>query len=153
MTADAEQPRVVLSLDDLHVWAQRAESEMESGQYRHAVRRAAEEFSIRVASLSGLNEMSGRSLMERAFQRGDPVLPLRPRPGTRSPRSERNELDGLREFSTGLMAAVRNVFTHETEPQISRAEAMEWLGFISALHRILDRAEASGAAVSGDPDR
>ena len=65
-------------------------------------------------------------------------------PARTVPRSERNEHDGLRELSTGLTAAVRNVFTHETEPQISRTEAMEWLGFISALHRILDRAEPTG---------
>ena len=144
MSDDPEAEGTTLNFDEFHVWVQRAQSEMESGQYRHAVRRAPEDFSIRVAGLSGLDEMSGRSLMERAFRRDDPVLALQPRPGTHSPRSERNEHDGLRDLSTGLMAAVRNVFTHETEPQISRTEAMEWLGFISALHRILDRAEPTG---------
>ena len=86
--------------------------------------------------MSGLVELSGRRLLLTALRNDAPYLRLEPRPGTRSPRSE---FEGFREMSLGLMSAVRNVFTHETEPEITRTEALEWLGCISALHRILDR--------------
>lgn len=94
---------------------------------------------MRVADVSGLVELSGRRLLLTALRNDAPYLRLEPRPGTRSPRSERSEFEGFREMSLGLMSAVRNVFTHETEPEITRTEALEWLGCISALHRILDR--------------
>lgn len=130
---------IALEFDALHAQVQRCRSEMVSGHHRHAVRRASQEFSIRIAQLSGLTDLSGRRLLLSALRTDSPYLSLAPRPGTQSPRSERSEFDGFREMSLGLMSAVRNVFTHETEPEISRSEALEWLGCISALHRILDR--------------
>lgn len=139
MPADDTELESVLEFDALHPEVRRCRSEVASGHYRHAVRRAAEEFANRVADMSGLVELSGRRLLLTALRNKDPYLRLEPRPGTRSPRSEHSEYNGFRDMALGLMSAVRNVFTHETEPEITRTEAVEWLSFISALHRILDR--------------
>ena len=54
--------------------------------------------------------------------------------------TERNRHDGYRSLAAGLAAGVRNVYTHLDDVPVDQIEALEWLGFISAMHRRLDRA-------------
>lgn len=53
------------------------------------------------------------------------------------------------------MLAIRNVMTHTDEHGLTPTEALEWLAFISAMHRRLDSAQqvapqADTSASSGD---
>ena len=81
--------------------------------------------------------MHGASLMNHVFSAERPVLVFSE---TRLTPTEISFHNGYRSLSLGLTEAVRNVYTHQDELDVAEEEALEWLGFISAMHRRLDRA-------------
>ena len=113
---------------------------------RNAIREAAEQFLIRLQRLAEASERAdvqneqGRRLVNRLFaapEDREPVLVFNPL----STRVERDEHNGYRELALGMTQALRNVLTHDPERrEMEPAEALEWLGFISAMHRRLDQA-------------
>ena len=104
----------------------------EDGHLQEAVRKAAERFINRVAHEAEREEMYGVSLMNHVFSANQPVLVFSEKRLTPTERSIHN---GYRSLAVGLTEAVRNVYTHQDELDVSEVEAMEWLGFISAMHR------------------
>ena len=54
---------------------------------------------------------------------------------------DRDEHNGYRFLGVGLVQAVRNVMTHADDYDLAKTEALEWMAFISAMHRRLDGAQ------------
>lgn len=66
-------------------------------------------------------------------------------------RAERDEHVGYRLMALGMNQALRNVFTHDPQrDELEAPEALEWLGFISAMHRMLDRANQVPDSLKAD---
>jgi hypothetical protein len=75
--------------------------------------------------------------MNLAFSAEQPILVFSE---TRPSPTEKSFHNGYRSLAVGLAEAVRNVYTHQDELVVTKTEALEWLCFISAMHRRLDRA-------------
>lgn len=138
MTDDLLEPSAAIGIEDLHPEVQIARTLIESGHFQEAVRKAAERFINRVAFEAERQDMHGVSLMNHVFSADEPVLVFSEQRFTPTQRSLHN---GYRSLAVGLTEAVRNVYTHQDELSVSGVEAFEWLGFISAMHRRMDRAE------------
>ena len=126
-----------LTFEALHSEVQLAAELYEAGFLQEAVRKAAERFSNRVAEKAEREDLTGQDLMNQAFSADKPVLVFGEE---RSTTTARNWHDGYRSLAAGLSAGVRNVYTHIDNVQVDEIEALEWLAFISAMHRRLDRA-------------
>ena len=137
MASDLPESGGVLTLRHLHAEVQLATDLYEAGFLQEAVRKAAERFSNRVAEKAEREDLTGRDLMNQAFSSDKPALVFSE---DRITAAERNWHDGYRSLATGLSAGVRNVYTHLDDVSVDEIEALEWLGFISAMHRRLDRA-------------
>jgi uncharacterized protein (TIGR02391 family) len=75
--------------------------------------------------------------MNKSFSEESPLLDF----NDRETLMERDEHNGYRFLAVGLTQAVRNVVTHADDYGLGVASAMEWLAFISAMHRRLDQAK------------
>lgn len=127
-----------LSFDHLHSEVRIARPLFDQGHRQEAVRKAAERFSNRVAARADRPDLSGRSLMNHVFSHERPLLVFHEE---RTTLTEQNLHDGYHFLAVGLAVGVRNPYTHEDEIEVSEVEALEWLAFISAMHRRLDRAQ------------
>lgn len=105
--------------------------------YDEAVRKASQRFVNRVQELANRPDLDGTASMEHAFSTQKPLLVF----NERKTLLERDVHDGYRFLAVGLTRAVRNVLTHHDDYGLSETEAREWLGFISAMHRLLDEAQ------------
>ena len=142
MTDDLSGADTDLPLHALHREARVSEALFRDGHYRVAVQMAAERFNIRVAELSERHDLTGGSLVNNVFSDSHPLLVFSE---TRSALSERDVHNGYRYLALGLTLGVRNVYTHDIRLEVSKTEALEWLAFISAMHRRLDRTSQTRA--------
>ena len=157
MAGDAPESHVPLTLSHFHAEVQLAKSLFEAGFLQEAVRKAAERFINRIAEKAEREDLIGRALVNHVFSAEKPVLVFSEE---RTSAVDRNWHDGYRSLAAGLSTGVRNVYTHLDSVPVDENEALEWLAFISAMHRRLDRAfqyvppptDPSEAADASDPE-
>ena len=147
MAADPPNARNGLRFTDLHAEVQLALDLYEDGHFQEAVRTAAQRFNNRVAEKAEREDLTGQDLMNHVFSTKKPVLVFSEE---RATLTEKDLHDGYRSLASGLAAAIRNVYTHQDHVKVTQVEALEWLAFISAMHRRLDRATQFAPAPS-DP--
>lgn len=151
MTAANWRPALLLAVSEMHPETECAHELVRDGHYRSAVRDAAEQFLVRLQHLAEQSERldvqneQGSRLIGRMFAGPDagrgPVLVF----NSLSTQAEQDEHNGYRLLALGMTQALRNVLTHDPQrPDLEPAEALEWLGFISAMHRRLDDATFAG---------
>lgn len=138
MAAEDSLPAASFTLQDLHPELAIAAELLACGTHQEAVRKAAERFLNRVGEEAKREHLHGTRLLGQVFSDQQPLLLLGA--GLTTP-SEQSFHRGYRHLALGLAEAVRNVYTHDDEVAVTEVEALEWLGFISAMHRLLDRAE------------
>lgn len=107
------------------------------GHYDEAVRKASQRFINRVQGLVDRPDLDGAGLIEKTFSSQSPLLAF----NDRATPTQRDEHDGYRFLAAGLTRALRNVLSHVDDYGLGETSAFEWLVFISAMHRRLDRAE------------
>lgn len=105
--------------------------------FDEAVRKASQRFMNRVRELADRPDLDGVGLLNKTFSEDAPLLSF----SDRSTLVERDEHNGYRALAVGLAQAIRNVLSHDDNYGLTRLEALEWLAFISAMHRRLDQAE------------
>lgn len=137
MAADQKASAQTTRFEEFHPEVEIARQLFAGGHLQEAVRKAAERFINRVAQEAEREDLHGSSLMNHAFSAEQPVLVFTERRLTPTDQSLHN---GFRFLAVGLTEAVRNVYTHQDDVDVNEIEALEWLGFISAMHRRLDRA-------------
>ena len=120
--------------------ARHSRSLFASGHPSEAIRIAVQHYNNRIKRLVGREDLDGQPLMSVTFGE-QPLLAL----SDRETESEINEHAGLRFLSMGAIQALRNPRAHETDVlenyDNEPTEVLEWLGFVSALHRLIDSAE------------
>ena len=79
---------------------------------------------------SGITD-NGASLMQKAFSATKPILELS---------TDMQEQTGFMMLFSGAMKAIRNRYAHSLVDPKTSEEALEWLGFASALYRLCDSA-------------
>lgn len=147
MPSANQRPALLLAVSELHPETECAHDLIRDGHYGNAIREAAEQFLIRLQRLAEASErvdvqnLQGSRLVSQMFARPEgnrgPVVVFNPL----STRVEQDEHNGYRLLALGMTQALRNVLTHDPERrEMEAAEALEWLGFISAMHRRLDLA-------------
>ena len=77
---------------------------------------------------------TGAALIQKSFSDKNPLLVF----NDRETPTERNEHDVFRHLAVGMVRGLRNVLSHEDNYGLTAATALEWLAFISAMHRRLD---------------
>ena len=132
-----EQP---LALSDLHSEMGLAHDLMRDGYPALAVQEASQRFINRIQEITGRRDMDGVSLINHVFSEDTPLLAFSPRETL----LEKDEHRGYHQLAVGLVTAVRNVLSHQAAVEMDPTEAFEWLAFISAMHRRLDRANRVG---------
>ncbi len=145
--ADKAPPRpttLVLSLENLHAEVGIADRLFRDGHYDDAVRKASQRFVNRVQELADRPDLDGIGLMNHSFSESSPILEF----SARETVIERDEHNGYRFLAVGLTQALRNVVTHHDNYGLGLSTAMEWLAFISAMHRRLDQAQQITQAAS-----
>ncbi len=145
MISDESDVIPPLNLEDLHDDVRVAEDLIRHGFYREAVQKAAERFNVRVAILAERPDLSGSALANTIFSEDKPLLAFSEE---RQYAAERDIHNGFRFLSLGLNLGVRNLYTHVIDLPVERTEAFEWLSFMSAMHRRLDRTTQSQRSTS-----
>ncbi|MCY4369668.1 MAG: TIGR02391 family protein [bacterium] len=137
MTESRENSEIPdLRLDDLHDELMLSIGLYRDGYYDEAVRKASQRFINRIAERAGRPDLDGAALIQKSFSDEKPLLEF----NDRKTIQERNEHDGFRFLAVGLARGVRNLITHADEYGLTSVTALEWMAFISALHRRLDEA-------------
>ena len=145
-----------IALGDLHEETALAHDLFRNGHLQDAVRRAAQRFLNRVAEQADHpvaqdrqgkdTVLQGKGLINRVFSEGSPILVLNSHETQEDwTLTDRDEHNGYRFLSVGLVLALRNVMTHADNYDLTATEALEWLTFISAMHRRLDGAQQVAA--------
>lgn len=124
-------------LEKLHSEVAIASGLFQDGHYDDAVRKASQRFVNRVQKLAARPDLDGVGLMNHSFSEDSPLLGF----NSRETLIERDEHNGYRFLAVGLTQAVRNVVTHHDNYGLDMVAALEWLAFISAMHRRLDQAQ------------
>ena len=104
--------------------------------YFHAVFEACKGLFQRIREMSGM-EGDGAALIDKVFSVENPRLAF----NTLQTETEKSEHKGLAQLFKGCYAAIRNPLAHG--PKIlwqGEADAVDYLTFISMLHRKLDQA-------------
>ena len=141
-----------LELNDLHAETRLAHGLFRDGHLQEAVRKAAERYVNRVAQEAEHPELQGTTLINRAFSEDTPLLVLNSHESLDEwTLMDRDEHNGYRFLGVGLVQGIRNVMTHMDDYAMTRAEALEWLAFISAMHRRLDGAQQFVAVAEAGP--
>ena len=99
----------------------------------------------RVQDASGLTELSGTMLMDKAFDEKSPVIQLADYPTDKSLRDmtniekgARNDQAGFRLIFKGVIQAIRNEKAHNNIVQEDTHKTLEYLGLFSLLLRRID---------------
>lgn len=101
------------------------------GHFDDAVLKAAQRLIAAVAAISGQSAKDASKMMEVAFSPGDPLVEV-----YREPRDRR----GAQALFLAAALGIRNRLSHpDFADPMSSIEAFEWLSFLSALFRLLDR--------------
>jgi len=85
-----------------------------------------------VQTKSSYHSATGTSLMQTVFSGNSPILQLS---------SDQEEQTGFMMLYAGAIKAIRNQYAHNVVSPSDEQEAMEWLGFASALFRLVDQAK------------
>jgi uncharacterized protein (TIGR02391 family) len=85
-----------------------------------------------VQAVSGQATLDGSGLMQRVFSPNNPILRCA---------QDGTEQQGWMYLFTGVIMAIRNPRAHRLMDDLTETEAMEWLLFLSALFRTLEKAE------------
>jgi len=104
-----------------------------NGHFNEAVRKAAERFEAVVGELTQ-SDKSGRDLMATAFANGN-LLAL----DNLDPLNRKDFIEGYKFLAMGMMAAIRNVFSHRDEKARRPEECFEMLLFLNWMFRALKR--------------
>lgn len=137
MTESRENSEIPdLRLDDLHDELTTSMGLYRDGYFDEAVRKASQRFINRIAERAGRPDLDGAALIQKSFSDDKPLLEF----NDRETIHERNEHDGFRFLAVGLARGVRNLVTHSDEYGLTSITALEWMAFISAMHRRLDEA-------------
>jgi uncharacterized protein (TIGR02391 family) len=112
-----------------------AEPLFHSSHYRQAVLDVFIALVEDVKMRSGKHDMDGKALMQHVFSVRNPVLRL----STLSA-----EQGGLIHLFEGAVQGIRNPKAHSIQVTPEEDEALQWLGFASALFRRLDTAQLIG---------
>lgn len=99
--------------------------------YDDAILKACIALNNAVQSRVGRSDLDGSTLMQQVFSSKTPILTLSTEP---------NEQLGWMQLFSGAIQALRNPRAHKLGHATSLEEAIEWLCFLSALFRALDRA-------------
>lgn len=110
-----------------------------NGHFNEAVRKAIERFEAKVQAVTGLSYY-GRRLMDRAFST-DTALDME----KLKPQNREDFRQGYHFLASGMMAALRNVFSHGDEEARSPEECFEMLMFVNWLFRGLKEVDAGGS--------
>ena len=145
---EPEETPVQLALGDLHEETRLAHDLFRDGHRQEAVRKAAQRFLNRLSERAEHSKKQGTALVNLAFSENAPLLAFT----ARATRAERDEHDGYRFLGVGLTLAVRNVMTHTDDRGLTPTEALEWLAFISAMHRRLDDVQQVPRERGGDSE-
>lgn len=141
--ATSPTPGSLFASRDFHPSVRRASRKaFTSGLNQEAVGKAVQSVINRVKRLA-CTSRDGTALMGWAFGR-PPQLQM----SDLSTESTMNEHDGLRFLMQGAALGIRNPRAHEDhwEPDDDISSVLELLGFLSFLHRCLDRSEAYRAS-------
>lgn len=103
----------------------------EDGHFNEAVRKCTERFEDRVRNLSGI-EATGRDLITKAFRDAN-FIDI----SQIEPENQPSFMEGYRFLSMGMMAAIRNIFSHGDEERRSPEECFEMILFLNWLFRYL----------------
>lgn len=122
---------------DIHPAVERAVGQLfRDGHYANAVEDACKVLDDLVKSRSGRSDLSGTDLMLTVFSPKAPVL----RFNDLQTESGRSEQQGMMFLYSGAMLALRNPRAHglmRDDPE----QALEYIGFLSLLAKLLDRTE------------
>ncbi len=128
----------------LHPWVYRAACDLwQGGHYRQAVEQTARAVSRHTQEKVRRYNLSDDKLILNVFSDDDPK-PDTPRlrfPGDRNTESWQNRMRGVRAFSQGCFAGIRNIAAHEYELAWSRDLCLEYLAAFSILARWIDESE------------
>ena len=102
-----------------------------SGYYRHAILEACLQLNTTMQQQTGRPDLDGVKLMQ-ALSKDPPLLRLS---------NNADEQLGFMWLFSGVMMALRNPNAHRISQHPSREETIEWLVCISALFRVLDKAQ------------
>ena len=97
----------------------------EDGHFNEAVRKCAERFEDRVRNLSNI-EATGRDLVSKAFKEATFIDISQIEPENQS-----SFVDGYRFLAMGMMAAIRNIFSHGDEERRPPEECFEMILFLN----------------------
>ncbi len=147
MTSGSAADEPELRLVDLHHETRVAHSLMRDSYSALAVQEAAQRYINRVQEIAGRHDLDGVSLINHVFSENTPLLTF----SARKTPLEANEHRGYHRLAVGLVTAVRNVLAHQAGVDMDSTEALEWLAFISVMHRRLDRANRTPQP-SNEPD-
>ena len=125
-----------LGVADLHDELEGSIPLYQDGYFDEAVRKASQRFINRIAERAGRPDLDGAALINKSFADQVPLLEF----NTRQTPYERNEHDGFRFLAVGLARGLRNLLTHSDAYGLTGVTALEWMAFISAMHRRLDEA-------------
>ena len=127
----------LLTLGNLHSEVGIADGLYKDGHYDDAARKASQRFVNRVQELADRPDLDGVGLMNSSSSEQSPILEF----NDRETIIERDTHNGYRFLAVGLTQAVRNVLIHQDHYGLDAVRALEWLAFISAMHRRLDEAQ------------
>jgi len=136
----AVNPRLLFANYPLHPRIKEACRDLfEKGEYANAVFEAAKGYNEFVKEKSGVNNQDGRSLMQLVFKPDNPVLKVNPL----KTESDRNEQEGVRLLSEGIVAAFRNPKGHtpKSKIRITPYEALDQIVTISLLAMKVEKAQ------------
>jgi uncharacterized protein (TIGR02391 family) len=111
------------------------------GHYRNAVLDAAVALVNFVKEKSGRHDLDGADLMRRVFSKNNPVLAF----NYLWDQSELDEQEGLMHLFEGAVLALRNPRAHQLVQDLPE-EALEYIGFLSYLAKLLDRAKRTAGS-------
>lgn len=106
------------------------------GHYRNAVLDAAVALVHIVKEKSRRHDLDGADLMRKVFSKNNPILAF----NDLKDQSELDEQEGLMHLFEGAVLALRNPRAHQLV-QDTPQEALEYIGFLSFLAKLLDRAK------------
>lgn len=135
LTAADVPPPYPASLSDLHSKIVSVAGKLfEDGHYRQAIFEACIAVNQAVRVESGSTAKDGTALMENASSVGRPLLKIS---------EDKDEQKGFMWLFAGTMMGLRNPRGHQlaTDTDLTQDECLEWLGFLSALMRVIDRSE------------
>lgn len=126
-----------LTFENLHAEVQATAGDLfADGHYDAAVQEAIKSLDLRVRNLTGVDK-SGVGLMLDAFRAAAPKIDVSKHTG----KSGEDERQGFEAIFRGVMLGMRNPGAHELFAEGDPQQALEYLGFISLLHRRIDDAK------------